>query len=560
MSVTSPNATHSESTPESNPWWRESVIYQIYPRSFADATGDGIGDLAGITSHLEELADLGVDAIWLSPFYTSPQNDAGYDVSDYCDVDPLFGTLDNFDAMTAKARELGLRVIVDIVPNHSSSEHVWFQAALAAVPGSPERDVYIFREGTGEQGELPPNNWQSLFGGPAWSRTTNPDGSPGQWYLHLFDPSQPDLNWQNPFVLEQFDDIFRFWLRRGVDGFRVDVAHGLLKAEGMPDWLDDGEPNRKSANGEMGPMWIQEGIHDIFRRWRSVLGEFGDDKILCAEAWVEPLSLLSKWVRPDEMNQAFNFTYLMAGWSAGEQRSVINESLDAFGSVGAPSSWVLSNHDVIRHASRLGLAEAIPQGLGIHPSSPNQPDLVLGARRARAATLLMLALPGVSYLYQGEELGLPEVIDIPGEKREDPTYARTGGKWVGRDGCRVPIPWSGVEPAYGFSTNGESWLPQPESWAMLSREAQKGDEASSLNLYKKALAVRNQHALGRGTFEWSTEYSTRNVLGFVNNGVLVVTNFGSTPVTLPDGEVLLASGTLDGELQTDQTAWILLPR
>ncbi len=374
-----------ESRPGSE-WWRSAVIYQIYPRSFADASGDGIGDIAGIDAHLDDLVELGVDAVWLSPFYPSPQNDAGYDVADYCDVDPLFGTLDDFDDMLAQAHDRGIRVIVDLVPNHSSDQHVWFQAALAAAPGSPERARYMFREGGGAHGELPPNNWESLFGGPAWTRVTEADGALGQWYLHLFDTSQPDYDWANPEVRGEFNRILRFWLDRGVDGFRVDVAHGLVKSDGLPDFLADPDAGSMGGGAAEIPFWGQAGVHEIYREWHRLLAEYPGDRALCAEAWMPSVDQTALWVRPDEMHQAFNFEYLLTGWDAGDLRDVIAESLRAYPAVGAPSTWVLSNHDVVRHASRLALTAENPQGTGIGPDSPGQPIPALGLRRARAAT------------------------------------------------------------------------------------------------------------------------------------------------------------------------------
>ncbi len=345
------------SAPTSPEWWRTAVIYQVYPRSFADASGDGIGDLPGITSRLDHLANLGVDAVWLSPFYRSPQNDAGYDVSDYCDVDPLFGSLEDADALIARAHALGLRVIVDVVPNHSSSEHPWFQEALAAGPDSPERARYIFREGRGPHGDEPPNNWLSMFGGPAWTRITEADGTPGQWYLHLFDTTQPDFDWTNPWVIDRFDEVLRFWFDRGADGFRIDVAHGLAKEEGLRDFTADPRRTGGEWAPEDHPYWGRDEVHDIWRRWRAVADSYDGDRALVAEAWVTPLSKMAKWVRPDELHQAFNFGYLMTAWDAEELRGVIDDSLEAFGAVGAPSTWVLSNHDTIRHPFRLALKE-----------------------------------------------------------------------------------------------------------------------------------------------------------------------------------------------------------
>jgi len=553
-------------------WWRSAVIYQIYPRSFADANGDGIGDLAGIASHLEPLRDLGVDAVWLSPFMTSPQKDAGYDVADYCDVDPLFGTLADFDAMTARAHELGIRVIIDLVPNHSSDQHKWFREALASPPGSPQRARYMFRDGRGEAGELPPNNWQSVFGGPAWTRITEPDGRPGQWYLHLFDSSQPDFDWSNPDVWEMFRGVLRFWLDRGVDGFRVDVAHGMVKQEGLPDYTPPMDAGSMGAAGPLGlepeidevepvgaPYWGQEGVHEIFRDWHRVLAEYPGERVLCAEAWVDPLTETAKWVRSDEMHQAFNFAYLETPWKASALRAVIDESLRAFGDVGAPSTWVLSNHDVVRHASRFALTAPNPQGKGIGPKSPGKPIPEVGLRRARAASMLMLALPGGAYLYQGEELGLPEVIDLPDEARQDPTWFRSGGERYGRDGCRVPIPWEAGSPAYGFSPTGASWLPQPLDWGGYARASQVGKEGSTLELYRRALRLRREHRLGSGTLTW-VDGLPEDVVAFRNGPVTVVANTGTSPVPLPAqlaaAEVLLASGEHSGaSVPGDTTLW-----
>jgi alpha-glucosidase len=554
-------------------WWRSAVIYQIYPRSFADLTGDGIGDLAGITARLDSLAALGVDAIWLSPFFTSPQKDAGYDVADYCDIDPLFGTLDDFEAMQARAHELGLRVIVDLVPNHTSDAHRWFQEAIASPVGSAERARYIFRDGLGDSGEIAPNNWESVFGGPAWTRLTEPDGTPGQWYLHLFDASQPDLDWQNPWVREQFRDILRFWLDRGVDGFRVDVAHGMIKAHGLPDFTPD--PSGGSMGGSTptdgvalepgisdlddqptAPFWAQDGVHEIFRDWHELLAEYPGDRVLCAEAWVEPLSKLARWVRPDEMHQAFNFSYLETPWAGPALRRVIDDSISAFAGVGAPSTWVLSNHDVVRHASRLALTAENPQGAGIGPNSLGLPDTELGLHRARAATALMLALPGSAYVYQGEELGLPEVVYLPDEARQDPTWFRTEGERYGRDGCRVPIPWESAAPAFGFSPTGDAWLPQPDDWSHYARDAQEGVEGSTLELYRELLRLRREHDLGMGDLAWLTGYD-HAVVAFTNGGVTVVANTGQVPVELPVGTVIAASGPVEGgTLPADTTVWM----
>ncbi|MBO3663108.1 glycoside hydrolase family 13 protein [Microbacterium stercoris] len=555
-------ASHQRPVPRE--WYRSAAIYQIYPRSFADGDGNGVGDLPGITSRLDDLRDLGIDAIWLSPFMTSPQKDAGYDVSDYCDVDPLFGTLADFDVMLAEAHARGLRVIVDLVPNHSSDQHVWFQAALNAAPGSVERGRYMFRDGKGENGELPPNNWESVFGGPAWTRITEADGRPGQWYLHLFDSSQPDFDWANPEVRAEFHRILRFWLDRGVDGFRVDVAHGLVKHNELPDYVPPVDA-ASMGGAEPVPYWGQEGVHEVYREWRKLLEEYDGDRALCAEAWMPSTQEIAKWVRSDEMHQAFNFSFMYTEWDASALRSIIDESFAAFGGVGAPSTWVLSNHDVVRHASRLALGADSPQGHGVGPLSPGKPDPVLGLRRARAYTTLMLALPGSAYLYQGEELGLPEAIELPDEARQDPTWFRTNGERYGRDGCRVPLPWEAGAPAFGFSETGKAWLPQPSDWDAYARDVQAQDPESTLNLYKTLLRLRRELHLGSEEFAWADDVDVpETAVAFRSGRLLVIANPGAQPVALPsDARVLVASGPLaedvDGDkmLPTDTAVWLL---
>jgi alpha-glucosidase len=536
-------------------WWRSAVIYQIYPRSFADASGDGIGDLPGITSRLDALQELGVDAIWLSPFMTSPQRDAGYDVADYRDVDPLFGTLADFDEMLAQAHARDIRVIVDLVPNHSSDQHVWFQEALKAAPGSPERARYIFRDGRGENGELPPNNWESVFGGGMWERVIEADGTPGQWYLHIFDATQPDFDWNNEEVQEEFRSILRFWLDRGVDGFRVDVAHGMIKTEGLPDYTPPSDADSMGGGESNVPYWGQDGVHDIYRDWHQVLAEYDGDRALCGEAWMPTLQQTALWVRPDEMHQTFNFPYLMTPWDAQRLGDVIRESLDEFGGVGAPSTWVLSNHDVVRHASRLALTADNPQGEGIGPNTPHKPDIAIGLARARAATTLMLALPGSSYLYQGEELGLPEAMEIPDEFRQDPTWFRTNGERYGRDGCRVPLPWEADAPAFGFNDTGLSWLPQPAEWATYARDVEEVDPGSTLALYKRLLAARREHGFGTGSLVW--EDAGPDAVAFRRGDVHVVANLGTEPIELPaNAVVMLQSQPFEGAaIPVDTAVW-----
>ena len=541
-------------------WWQTAVIYQIYPRSFADGDGDGIGDLRGVESRLESLQALGIDAIWFSPFFKSPQKDAGYDVSDYKSIDPLFGTNEDFEKLLAKAKSLGIRIIVDLVPNHSSDQHELFQAALKAAPGSPERDMYMFRDGKGENGELPPNNWESVFGGQAWSRITEADGSLGQWYLHIFDSSQPDFNWENPKVHEFFEGVLRFWLDKGVDGFRIDVAHGLVKAPGLPNITAAQSQTLEHDPNNPHPFWGQEGVHDIIRSWRKILDEY-DDRAMCAEAWVLPLSRMAKWVRPDEYHQTFNFGYLETPWAKQPLVKVISDSLEAFGSVGAPSTWVLSNHDVIRHVSRFGVETPPPQGSGIGPGM-EQPDEELGQRKGRAATAFMLGIPGGAYLYQGEELGLPEHTTLEGKYRQDPTFSRTNGERVGRDGCRVPLPWEADGGlSFGFNSTGESWLPAPATYKKYARDVQEGVAGSTLELYKKLIAERKKLALGSGEFRWAPEYSSANSLAYVNNGVVVLSNFGPDLITIPAGEVIVSTQSslhAGGQLEANQSAWIKL--
>lgn len=556
-------------------WWRDAVIYQVYPRSFKDSNGDGMGDLGGVTQKLPYLKHLGVDAVWLSPFYLSPQHDAGYDVADYRTVDPRFGSLEDFDRMREEAHRLGLKIIVDLVPNHTSEDHEWFRAALTSEPGSPERDRYMFREGRGENGEEPPNNWKSLFGGRAWTRV--PDG---QWYLHLFDSSQPDLNWENPEVWEEFRAILRFWLDRGADGFRVDVAHGMIKAPGLPDWDEQvhmvegtdaqgaqDEPDGPSKTMDTGPYFDQDGVHEIYRDWHTVLQEYPGDRMLVVEAWVGPAERLARYVRPDEAQQAFNFDFLVAGWHRDRMRDTIEISLRANAAVGAPSTWVLSNHDTVRHASRYGLSSrtAYPNGIG---AQDEQPHAGQGLRRARAAALVELSLPGSAYIYQGDELGLPEHTELPDAARQDPTFHRTAGSELGRDGARVPLPWAPVGNGLGFGP--DPWLPQPESFAGITVDHQLGDPQSTLNLYRRALELRHDLELGTAEFAWHPlSEGDQDVLAYTmscgtGETVLVAANLGESEIgfdELSRGELLLASGqsaVVNDRLSVDSAVWLRL--
>ncbi|MFI1832353.1 glycoside hydrolase family 13 protein [Streptomyces olivaceoviridis] len=537
-------------------WWRQAVVYQVYPRSFADADGDGLGDLRGVTERLDHLAGLGVDALWLSPFYPSELADGGYDVIDPRGVDERLGTLDDFDALVGEAHRLGLKVVVDIVPNHTSRLHRWFQEALRAGPGSAARERYVFRPGRGAHGELPPSDWQSVFGGSAWRRV--PDG---EWYLHLFAPEQPDLNWDHEEVRADFRSTLRFWSDRGVDGFRVDVAHGLAK--------DLTEPLRDiggiGATGEQAlplvppgshPYWDRDEVHEIYRDWRKIFDAYSPPRTAVAEAWV-PGARRALYARPDELGQAFNFEYLEAGWDAEELREVIAASLVTARAAGASATWVLSNHDVVRHASRLVLpAGTDPAAWLLSGGTAPAIDTAAGLRRARAATLLMLALPGSAYLYQGEELGLPEVADLPTEVLQDPIWEQTGHVRKGRDGCRVPLPWTTTGPSYGFGP-GPGWLPQPVAFAAYAVEAQTGTEGSTLELYRSALRLRRKLLQGE-TLTWTPD-APAGVLDFGRTETWRnVTNLGTEPVPLPPGEVLLSSGPLpqDRTLPPDTTVWL----
>ena len=529
----------------STPWWRRAVVYQVYIRSFADGNGDGTGDITGLRSRLDYLQELGVDAIWINPWYVSPLNDGGYDVADYRTINPLYGDNAEAEILIAEARERGIRVMVDLVPNHTSSEHEWFRAALAAGPGSPERARYHFLDGVGDE---PPTNWTSVFGGSTWTRV--PDG---QWYLHLFDPSQPDLNWSNPEVIDEFHDILRYWLDLGAAGFRVDVAHGMAKDHDFPDIVfADGVLDARGRQGH--PYWDRDAVHPIIRGWRSVLDEY-DDRMMVAEAWVENWERLARYLRPDEYHQVFDFEFLESAWRPSDLRQSIDHSLGSSSRVGSVPTWVLSNHDVVRHATRYALPQDVEAKRWLLDGDRGLLDEDAGRRRARAAALLMLALPGSVYVYQGDELGLPEVYDLPADVLDDPVWRQSGNTEKGRDGCRVPIPWEPDGPSYGFGS-GEPWLPQPDGWGAFAATTQDGDPESSLNLYRSALSLRRQLLIDNEDFAWRE--IGEDVLAFDRpGGFTCVVNLGDAPVALPAGEVLLVSRPLeDGLLPVDTSAWV----
>jgi alpha-glucosidase len=532
-------------------WWRRAVIYEIYVRSFADANGDGTGDIAGVRSRLPYLRDLGIDAVWFTPWYASPLADGGYDVADYRAIDPAFGTLAEAEVLIAEARALGIRTIVDVVPNHVSSQHPWFRAALEAAPGSPERSRFWFHPGRGEHGETMPTDWVSNFGGATWTRTVDAAGRPGEWYLHLFAEDQPDLNWNHPDVRREFEDILRFWFDRGAAGIRIDSAALLVKDPNLPEVPDEPAPGDH-------PSVDRDEIHDIYRGWRAVADAYPDPKALVGEVWLEDVDRFVRYLRADELHTAFNFDFLAQPWDAAALRLSIDQARAAHAPVDAPATWLLSNHDVTRPVTRYGRGDSSFRFTSKRRGTPT--DLDLGRRRARAAALLTASLPGSLYIYQGDELGLDEVEDLPPERLQDPMVVRSGGVDPGRDGCRVPLPWSGSVPPFGFSPadrTADPWLPQPSSWSALTVEAQRADDASMLALYRRALAVRRTDPdLAGEAFMWLP--SGPDVLAFRRgSGFVSITNFGAGEVLGPErAELLLASHELrDGHLPADATGW-----
>jgi alpha-glucosidase len=541
----------SEETSADLRWWREAVVYQVYVRSFADANGDGIGDLAGVLDRLPYLRDLGVDALWFNPWYPSPQADAGYDISDYRSIDPALGTLEQAERLIAEARTLGIRTIVDIVPNHVSDRHPWFREALAAPAGSPERARFWFRPGRGAQGELPPNGWRSIFGGSAWTRTEDAGGAPGEWYLHLFAPEQPDLNWMHPDVWAEHEDVLRFWFDRGVAGVRIDSAALLVKDPELAEELPEHAPGAH-------PYTDRDELHDVYRGWRRIADSYEEQRVLVGEIWLPDAERLARYLRPDELHTAFNFDFLACPWEAGPLRASIAAALAAHAPVDAPATWVLANHDVTRPVTRYRRADTAFAFESKRHGTPT--DLARGTRRARAAALLTMALPGSMYVYQGEELGLPEVEDIPPERRRDPMWHRSGGVDPGRDGCRIPLPWAGDAPPYGFSPPGAErpWLDPPPGWARLTVAAQQADPGSMLALYRAGLALRRSRPWGADApLAWLP--AGDDAIAFARGERFAcVVNFGAEPVKLPAGAtVLIASDELGGGgLPQDTTVWL----
>ena len=516
-----------------NKWWNEAVIYQIYPRSFQDSNGDGEGDLKGITSRLDYVKALGVDAIWLSPFYKTPNKDGGYDVADPRDVDPRFGTLEDAKELFEKAHSIGLRVVVDIVPNHFSSEHKWFKEALKSPKGSEARNRFHFYDG--KDANTPPNNWISLFGGPAWTQIAD-----GQWYLHLFDSSQPDLNWDNPEVAEDFEETIRFWIDLGADGFRIDVAHGLAKEDIHvdhydPQGLSDAlrldvlmEVEKRNSYLAKIPFFDRDGVHEIYRKWRKIFDSYGDREIMAvAEVWVHPPKRATLYVRPDELHQFFNFDVMNAPFDSEYLYKSISDMLNLVKEQSAWPTWCLSNHDSERVASRIG------------------------SQAARAMALFVLGLPGSAYIYNGQELGLPSG-EMSDSDRQDPIFFRTNGKQKGRDGARVPMPWSGETSPFGF-TNGKPWLPLQNDWKEFTVEHELADLNSSLNLYKRALELRKEYFLGSGELTWTR---TNGLLSFKRGKVEVLINISDQEIPI-SGKVILASQTVADVLPPATAIWLL---
>lgn len=516
-----------------NKWWNEAVIYQIYPRSFQDSNGDGEGDLKGITSRLDYVKALGVDAIWLSPFYKTPNKDGGYDVADPRDVDPRFGTLEDAKELFEKAHSIGLRVVVDIVPNHFSSEHKWFKEALKSPKGSEARNRFHFYDG--KDANTPPNNWISLFGGPAWTQIAD-----GQWYLHLFDSSQPDLNWDNPEVAEDFEETIRFWIDLGADGFRIDVAHGLAKEDIHvdhydPQGLSDAlrldvlmEVEKRNSYLAKIPFFDRDGVHEIYRKWRKIFDSYGDREIMAvAEVWVHPPKRATLYVRPDELHQFFNFDVMNAPFDSEYLYKSISDMLNLVKEQSAWPTWCLSNHDSERVASRIG------------------------SQAARAMALFVLGLPGSAYIYNGQELGLPSG-EMSDSDRQDPIFFRTNGKQKGRDGARVPMPWSGETSPFGF-TNGKPWLPLQNDWKEFTVEHELADLNSSLNLYKRALELRKEYFLGSGELTWTR---TNGLLSYKRGKVEVLINISDQEIPI-SGKVILASQTVADVLPPATAIWLL---
>ncbi len=578
----------ADATRSMSPWWRDAVVYQVYVRSFADADGNGIGDLDGIIDRIDHLEALGVDAVWLTPCYPSPQLDHGYDVSDYFGIEPMYGDLSTFDRLIEAARARSIRVLMDVVPNHCSSQHSWFQAALAAAPGSSERARFYFRDGRGPNGDLPPNNWRSVFGGATWTRVTEADGSPGQWYLHTFSPWQPDFDWSCPDVLAMFESMLTFWFDRGVEGFRVDAVTVVGKAPGLPDAppVPEGTAENDAwAHNPYSAFWPT--AHEHWRAWRSLIDGYeathpGRELVTVSEAYTpDRPDLLLQYVNPQEFHQSFCFDLMLAPWRVDTLRATIEPVYEALTAAGAPLTWTINNHDTQRSVTRYGRADATELSSWTKNNlvyTGAEVDLELGTRRARAAIALTASLPGSLYLFQGEELGLPEVLDLPDAARQDPIFERTEGRVPGRDGCRVPLPWTADRAtSFGFSfgLSGESashpgrasspWLPQPDDWGTYSVAAQQHDPDSMLSLYHHLLSARRSRLDPEAGLSF-VDAEHPDLLMLRRGDVTVVLNVGDAEIdlaalmpTLTDAEVVISSapGHDDaGRLPANTCCWL----
>ncbi len=493
-------------------WWRDGVLYQVYPRSFADANGDGVGDLRGIVEHLDHLAWLGVEGLWLNPTFPSPNADWGFDVSDYRGVHPELGTLEDLDELVARAGEHGIHVLLDLVPNHTSDAHPWFRN---------RRDFYVWR--VGRDGE-PPNNWKSVFGGAAWTR----DESSGEWYLHNFAPGQPDLDWWNEDVRAEFDDILRFWMDRGIAGFRIDVAHGIVKDRELRDnpaaTEDDIEQYRWMGQRPIFSMNRPE-VHDVLRRWRSVSEPY--DGVLVGETWVHDVETLATFYGDgvDELHLAFNFVFLLAEFEVATLAPVVAETEARLPQHAWPV-WTLGNHDITRFPTRWAQGD---------------PGL------SRCALMLLLTLRGTPVLYYGDELAMPEA-QIPPHRVVDPVGLLGDPRRRGRDGARTPMPWRDT-PGLGFTLPAvEPWLPFGEA-AGVDVESQRADRSSVLWLCRDLIALRRESDDLR-TGSYAEVRASDDVWAYRRgDGFLVALNLGDADAAVPVSGVV-AVGTdrsRDGE-------------
>ncbi|WP_040494617.1 alpha-amylase family glycosyl hydrolase [Ilumatobacter nonamiensis] len=526
-------------------WWQNAVVYQVYVRSFADSDGDGVGDLAGIRSRLDHLVELGIDAVWLNPCYPSPQFDHGYDVADYFGIHAEYGDLAAFDELLAAARDRGIKIMMDLVPNHCSSQHRWFVDALAAAPGSRERARFYFRDGrpdgAGDAHGAPPNNWSAAFGGSAWTR---PSADDSQWYLGTFTPHQPDFDHTNPDVQAMFAEVFEFWFDRGVEGFRVDAISPVGKHPELPD-----APPVPEGTGMLQVTWENpytvfrpEG-HDVWRQFRATIDTYMDahpdrDLTMVAEAYMNGRpDLMAAFVNDEQFHQAFAFDLLLSPWDKTEMERAIGDTLDLM-DAGSTPTWTLNNHDVQRVVTRLGRDNATDPSTVTNnalESVATSVDIAVGLRRARAMITLAMAMPGSIYLYMGEELGLPEVLDMPDDRRQDPVFITTNGERLGRDGCRVPLPWTD-DPStnFGFSASpdaSEPWLPQPEWWGEVAVDVVDQQDDATLDLYRELIAARRELAVPEGLGAMVLDLGDGLVA--VRRGKLIaVTNVTATPIAL----------------------------